>query len=297
MARTDVATTANRIRRRLGSTHRYEDLVLTAAINASDTVINLDSLPPGLEVGMVLCCDFELMRVRSINRTTGAVTVVRGYMDSTAASHLVNAIVQLNGRFTLYDIFDAMHHEIDSWAPDIFRVTSELLTVATNVETVDMPDSATGMLHLIDVRQSDDHDDFVSWPRIGARIVRGDANFTESTSGLQLRFTESVRHGSVYVQWAYPFTSTLLATNADLVNDVGLDLSMLDLLELGVARRLYGDDEGARAARQAQDESRYARETPTGSTLPSLQYTQALYVRRRSEETNRLRRLYPLRMQ
>ena len=82
----------------------------------------------------------------------------------------------------------------------------------------------------------------------------------------------------------------------DLVTNTHLENSMLDVLEMGTARRLMHNSDYARSARQAQDEARRTVETPVSATLAPQQYDLALYIRRKTEEANRLRRLYPLRL-
>ena len=121
MARTDVLTTARRIRRQLGSQHRQEVLVLASAITDSDTTLNFTTdLPLGLAVGQMLCVDFEALYVQSINTTTNAVTVIRGYLDTEAAAHAAASMVEMAPRFSLPDIYDAMQSEVQSWAPALF---------------------------------------------------------------------------------------------------------------------------------------------------------------------------------
>jgi len=298
MARTDVPTTARRIRRQLGSTHRQEEVVLAAGISDSDTTVSFTStLPAGLAPGVVIGCEFELMRVQSINTTSNTAVVLRGYHDSDAAAHSINTLVELSPRFSLLDIYDAMRSEIETWSPELFYIGQSLITAGTDETLIELPIAAAGALRVLDVLQSETSGDATVWPRIKAKEIRTDATeFGASASGIFLRLLEPVRTGSLYVTYALPFTGSLMTTTADLVTDVLLQPSMIDLLEMGVKRRVFLQSEFGRSARQAQDEPRRAEENPAGSTLSFHQLQQALYTRRRTEEANRLRRLFPLRM-
>jgi hypothetical protein len=130
------------------------------------------------------------------------------------------------------------------------------------------------------------------------RLIRGTAaDFTGAPlGGTMLRFHEPVRTGSVYLTVAMPYDSSTMTIDDDLVDDLHLSHSLLDVLELGTQRRLMLNSEYARSARQPQDEARRSEETPVGALVPSNQFLVSLYIRRRQEEVNRLRRLYPIRI-
>lgn len=297
MARTDVLTTGNRIRRQLGSGHRQEIFQLQAALSAvTPSVVATAPLPASVRAGSLLVVESELMRVTSVAPTTNTATVVRGYLGSEAATHAVTELVDINPRFSMLDITDAMQSEIDAWVPHIYNVISATFTVATSARTLELPAAWSSLLGIIDVMQSDASGDITSWPKVAVKLIRGrSADFTGApTSGVLLRFVEPIRTGEVYVVAAMPFDTTLLTTTADLVTDVGLGLTQLDVLELGVKRRLLLQGDNGRTARQPQDEARRAEETPLGSLMSIHQLQLALYTRRRSEEAARLQRLYPI---
>lgn len=298
MARTDVMTTARRIRRQLSSGHRFDQLVLLNTIDDSTTSVTIDgTLPAGLIAGAMLCVDVELMRVRSVNATTNSVNVLRGYLDSTAAEHLSGALIDLNARFSLLDIFEAMRAELASWPPDLYQAADDTFTVDTGIATYELPSIWATALGVIDVRQSDERtSEETTWPRLPHRVYRGSSSGFDgaTTSGLLLRFLEPVRSGALHITVALPITSDI-AVGDDLATAHGLNDGLLDVLELGVKRRLIHDGEHARSSRDAQDEIRRSEETPIGAMTSIHQMQNAIYTRRRAEEANRLRRFYPIR--
>lgn len=300
MARTDVLTTAKRIRRQLRSQHRLDQLQLFASVTSVASQLQFStSLPNNVRAGTVLGIDLELMRVLSVDTANNQVYVIRGYLDSTAATHDAGALIDINPRFSLLDIVDAMIGELASWTPELYQVASDTFSVDLAAQTLEMPAEWATMIGVCEVLQSETGTEVTVWPRIGSKFIRGDAaTFTgATTSGHLLRFTEAIRTGGIYVTVALPFDPELITDSADLVDDVGLTGSLLDVLELGVRRRVLMDAENNRASRQAQDEVRRAEEVPMGATIQAQQLVTAIYLRRRGEEARRLKRAYPIRMQ
>jgi hypothetical protein len=129
------------------------------------------------------------------------------------------------------------------------------------------------------------------------RLVRGGVGWTgASTSGLLLRLVNPVESGTLFVSAAMPIVAGEPALTDDLVDDVLVPASLLDVLEMGVKLRLVQDGEWARTARQAQDDSRRTAEVPPGSTVQPMQFGVAMYRNRRQEEVNKLRAQYPIRV-
>lgn len=299
MARTDVLTTAQRIRRQMQGQHRLQVMQLNSMLTDSATsFITAHTLPASVRAGVVLECGTELMFVVNKDVDTNTVTVIRGYLDSDAAEHPTTELLHVAPNPSLLDIVDAMVNEINSWSPQLYWVNDETLTVATTAETAELSADMAGLLGVVRVLQSHVGTDVTTWPRIGAKAILGTAaGFTgATTSGALLRFTEPVRSGSVYVQVAMPFSLSTIATDDDLVTDHHVPVSALDVLELGVARRLLLSRDNTINDRQPQDESRQAEENPIGGLVSVHSLQLALYRRRMSQEASRLRALYPITM-
>lgn len=244
------------------------------------------------------------MRVVAVDTVNKKATVLRGWLDSIAVYHYANDEVQVDPRFPLSDILDTMIDELASWPPDLYQVTDQTFTITssfyTDNVTFELPASWIGMLGVLDVRRNTPGDAYsgvadTRWPEVRYRLQRGTpAGFLGApNSGLLLRLLDSVWQGSLYVRVALPFDTSTFELDTDLVDDVGIASSMLDVLTMGVKLRLMGDQENARSARSAQDDVRIAQEVPPGSATNSRNAMWAMYLRRRSEEMNRLRRFDP----
>ena len=299
MARTNALTTAKRIRRQLGSNHRMEQNTLLGVIDSSVTTFQFGTqMPPAVVTGAILGIELELMRVVSADTGTNTVTVMRGAADSEPAGHGAGTIIDIAPRFPLMDVFDAMLTEIDSWGRDLYWMDSDTFTVAAAAQTLELLSSWSDIYGVIDVMQSELQTTESVWPRVKSKLIRGDAVGFDGapTSGMLLRFLEPIRSGQVYVKVAHPFSTDGLTAASDLVDDVHLSVSMLDVLELGTRIRLVMNDDDTRTGRGAQDEPRRAEETPLGSMVSLSQLRLARYTRRKADEMSRLRTLYPIRM-
>lgn len=304
MARSTVQNVIERCRRQLASSLRNEVNVLGANLTTTETVVTLTyELQASIGPGAVLSVGRELMRVVAINAAAKEATVIRGWQDSDAEAHTSGDEVLVNPRFTRFDIYDAIVDEISSWAPNLYRVQSYQWTVTEDQETVELPTALADTLGVIEVRRqwSDDTDN-TAWPRIDFRPMRGTpGTWSAATeSGLLIRLIPNfatMRAGTIHALIGRPFdvTTATLAEDDDLVADVGLAPSMIDLLVLGVKMRLMTDDENARSARIAQDEPRRTEEVPAGASLTVGQTLRANYARRMGDEMRKIQDKYRMR--
>lgn len=278
-----------------------------SAINGTDTVVQLAiDLPPSVRSGAVLSVDRELMRVLAIDGPAKQATVIRGWQDSNAATHTIGTEVWINPRFTGTDIYEAMVDELTAWGPDLFRVHDEEVAVALGALTLELPVGFIGAYGVIDVRRRPTTNSFgiggpdTRWPTIDYRVQRASVGRAGTVaSGILLRLIDSCRDaGTVYVQAALPFSLSSITADlpdVDLVADVGLAASMVDVLTMGIKIRLLPDAEVQRSSRGAQDEPRRAEEVPAMAAMQTAAQMRPGYNVRKTEEVNRLRRLYPVR--
>lgn len=307
MARSTVSTIIDRLGRQLASSLRMEINVLGALLpaTATDTTVTFAyDLAPSLRNGAVISAGNELMRVISVNVNAKEATVIRGWQDSSPQAHALGDEVQINPRFTRFDIFDAMIDELDSWAPDLFYVADHEFTIAEDAQTVELPSQFADAIGVVAVRgqAADRAVDTTTWPQFEFRLQRGDPTVWSqaSASGLAIRLLSGVQSrgrqpaGSVLVTVAMPFDTSAIVATTDLVDDGNLAASMLDVLQLGIKARLMGDDEYGRTGRTTQDEPRRTEETPPGASWQIAGGTRQQYERRFAREVQRLRLRYPV---
>lgn len=303
MARDNVTTTIERIRRSLASTVRMEINVLGANLNTTDTTVQLTyALAKSLRSGAVMSIGAELMRVISVDELAMTAEVLRGWQDSDPEAHTTGDEVLINPRFTRFDILDAITEEIETWAPDIFYVEHQQIAVTDESYSVELPAEFADTIAVISVHRNWTVDDNTGvWPEIDFTLQRGTVGEWDATtlSGLLIRFTHGwngrTQAGNVLVTMARPFDASAITEATNLFADLGIDRSQLELVELGVKYRLMMDDEQGRSARNAQDEPRRNEEVPVQAAASIGQVLMQRYDRRRSQEMTKLRSRYPLR--
>ena len=300
MARTTVGSLVKRVRRQLHSGGRNEYNRLDGGINASvSTVVFEFGLVNSMQVGAVINVDLELMRVVSVDTTAKSATVIRGWLDTEAVAHLDDAEVIINPRFSLIDIYDAMIEEIESWGPQLYKVDGDQFDVEIGTETLELPAvwaSCFGVVSAMRQPEADWVGASTAWPDVQFRLQRGTTAWTDgaSSSGLLLRFPESLNAVKLFVSVAMPYVAGTPALTDDLVDDLGIPMSMLDVLAMGTKLRIVQDGEWARTARSAQDDSRRAEELQPGQTFAPIQFGVITYKNRKQEEINKLRAQYPI---
>jgi len=207
-------------------------------------------------------------------------------------AHTSGAEIQISPRFTPLDIVDAMQDEIASYGPQMYRVDTVELTTNDYDDIAALPVAWNDMYGLIEVRRKFVDTEVTAWPRCNVRLQRNSATLLGGAP--IIRFTDPMWAGTVQVRAARPFVLTSFTATTDLISDVKLPSSMLDVVSMGTKLRLLVDNENGRGARTAQDEPRRAEETPSGSMVQPFQFNNALYRNRRQEEINKLAALYPM---
>lgn len=304
MARSEVRQTARRIRRQLASGQRSEYAVLDGAIDDAATTITLaDDPSPAIKSGGLLHIDLEVMRLRA-NPVGKVCTVVRGWQDSQAVAHDDGDEIAVNPRFSMQDIYEAMVDEITSWPAGIFRVEAQTFAFATDAQTIELPAEWADMYRVLGVAAH--RDETLYTGSAGTRVpgVGGWSLLTTTigtidqalTSGRLLRLQDPCLVGTVVVTIAGPLLAFDMELTADLIEDIGIPASALDIVDKGVKLRLATDGEYGRTGRTTQGDSRDASETPIGSVVPWLQLLQTDYRRRLSEEVWKLHEQWPIRM-
>lgn len=308
MARTELTEVVEKIRRQVCDAHRTEVDTLSGlmADDETDTTVDLTyATSAGLQVGTMLSIGMEDMRIMAVDASAQQVTVIRAWGDSDVEMHDPDDVVWIAPRFSSQDILDALRDEIMSWGPALYKVLTDEVSTSDGDQTVELPVTFVGMYGLVDCLRfvtpptgTDPTNTITAWPRCEVRLQRHTTDWSAATtSGILLRFIEPSDAATVLVSAAMPFDTAAFDTpGCDLVSDVGLRESMIDLAALGVKMRLLVDAEALRSSRNSADDPRRDESVPPGAALQSANAYQSLYRKRVSEEVARLAALYPIRM-
>ena len=241
---TTVDSAVERCRRDSLLASRGPTFVLDTTIDNDDTTLIITETFSHIGKGEMIGIDYELLYVTDTNTAARTITVLRGYLGTTAASHTAGTLLEVAPRFPKSAFIDWAAHEILSWGRKLFRVTSIDIPITAGVTHYSLP-GVTGKvnsilgLHMDPVETTSnwwtwswagDH-----WLSASARLQRG-LQSTADTVELQLRNRPNVTTNS-RLSIAQPLNMTTFTDATDLVADVGMKAEWMDLLECGVKWR------------------------------------------------------------
>ncbi len=291
------------IQRRALSDLREENTYLGAAI--TDTTSTTFNLAAGQTLGSIqsgasIQIDYETMFVMGAVAPTGPITVIRGYSDSTAATHAANAVINVNPRFPVVDIVRAINEDIDDLsAPTngLFQMLEVTLTFIPVIQGYDLTGLTNSeVMELWEVRawEYGPTNKFPIIPPSKWKIQRN-ADTSIFPSGMSLVLDQGGFPGRpLRVQYKAPYTTPLVAANDNVQTVTGLQPTAHDIPVLGAPARLMQFRELKRSFSEAQGEPRRAQEVPVGSSLTAskglLQYREM----RIAAERSRLEKIYKM---
>lgn len=240
----------------------------------------------------VICVNDELMYVWAVTGTT--LTVQRGYLGSVASDHEAGDLVEINPRFATPHIRAELRKEIASWQPRLFRVVEQEISIGTNTRTLDLEDAPEDFLHVLRVRRAATGAE-LSPRRMDFRVERSYGSYD---SGTALILTQTVGAATTLsVLYAMAFDLEDFYDSTDLVHDVGVPESALDIPSLGAAWRLLSTREVPRTTIETAPEPRVAQDVPAGHIIQTARQLKALRDERVGDEGRLLLHRYGVRMQ
>lgn len=267
--------------------------VLAEPVDAVATGLTFTDTNGPIVEGVTLGIDYEVAYVRAVPTSTTA-TVLRGQRGTTAAAHTAGAVVEVRPRFPRGLILAKLIDELRGWPPDLYRVLVTPVTATAGIRTL-----STGLTQdteVVDILNAwipgPAGDTTASVARLGFRSSRSGSAELGGTVALVL--DEAAPYAaSVYVEYAAPFDLTALTGATDLIADVGLAPSQLELAYLGAARRCI--TEMPRTDTAAQSESRLAEDVAPGQITSIREDLDKQYAKVLNREVARMLRKYPYR--
>lgn len=265
-----------------------EQTFLTGSLNTTDLTFTVDE--PRLVSQGLIEIDDELMWIKSINQSTGLVTLStqgRAFRGTTAASHSSGATVTNNPRYSRFRVKQTINTAIRGVYPDLYVLgQTEFSYVAARL-AYELP-SAVEQIHR------------VYWQTIGPSRVWldvhdyqfvPDANTTSFPSGKALYVWGGIIPGRT-VRVTYLKAPTVLTNNADdFVNVTGLPLTAKEVILYGACYRLVGFIEAPRLQTQTVEASSRSELVPVGASLNGGRFFYSLYQEALANERERLLRV------
>ena len=110
----------------------YTTLETEVNSSATSIVFNGDLLTQeeedAMDAGTIIECEQELMRCTALDTVNNTVTVVRGVLGTTAATHVVGKVIKIAPVFPRKNVFDAVCDQIKNLYPTLFAVETKSIT-------------------------------------------------------------------------------------------------------------------------------------------------------------------------
>ena len=110
----------------------YTTLATEVNTSATSIVFNGDLLTQeeedAMDAGTIIECEQELMRCTALDTVNNTVTVVRGVLGTTAATHVVGKVIKIAPVFPRKNVFDAVCDQIKNLYPTLFAVETKSIT-------------------------------------------------------------------------------------------------------------------------------------------------------------------------
>jgi hypothetical protein len=280
------------------ATYLKAAITTTTSTSASPLIMSLGSTE-NLGKGIVEI-DEELLWVDSYDRLGSTATVSpygRGYLGTTADTHLLDTKVTIAPTFPRFAIKRAINDTISAIGSSIFAASTTTITSSAAVLTFRLPATGT-TLNIRNILSIAYQSTGASkeWVPIKGWSFEGNANTTAFTSGQTVSISDNIPSGRT-VQIVYSKDPTPFTTNTDIFTDkTGLPESCKDLIILGATYRLLSNLDPARASMVSPQADETDSKRPYGSSQSVTKQIYALFNQRLTEEIRNQQDRYPIRI-
>ena len=227
---------------------------------------------------------FETVYVHAIDASyssNGETTVQRGMEGATALSFDDETLVEIEPRFSGYQIVEAVKDAIHALPENLFAVATDSASFAATDDRSVSITLSNGFTRILNaVRTARDSED---------RKLSVNVNVREYGGSYYLILQEFIEKAiTVEYTYAHPFVTGTLNIGTDIVSTVKMDTSMLDIPCLAAASTLMMADESLRSDTHAMGASRDEGVVASGDRIRQSMVLRQRYEQRVSEEARRL---------
>lgn len=288
-----VGDSVVRVKRLLDSNTRTELDKLNGAITTGATSVTVTHSAPGIRAGSYLSVGdatqgYETMYVYSVS---GAVATVERAMEGSSAVAFTDlTLVEVEPRFSGFQIVSALRDTIRALPENLFAVSTDTKTFSTIDDTSTAITFTNGFTRVLKaLRTSRDNED---------RKLNANVTVQEFNGAYQLIMREPTEKSiSVELTYAHPFVTSTLNVGTDLVSTVLMVEEMTDIPSWGAAAALMMADESSRSDLHARGTSRDDATVGSGDRVRHSLVLQQKFQQRVSEEARRLMAKWGLRDQ
>lgn len=265
---------------------------LTGNITTSSTTLNLASVS-NIGKGLIEIDD-ELIWIDTYDRVSSTASIPpygRGYNGTTAAAHNTNTKVTIAPSFPKAVVKKAINDTIDAVFPKLFAVGTTSFTLVATRTAYSLPAEADTVLS-------------VTWSTTGpsnewlpVKSWRQDSmtNLTSFPTGNSISVYDAITPGrTVQVYYTKKPTTLSASASTDIFETVtGLPSSCKDVILYGAAYRLASFIDPGRLTYTSAEADQTDTKIQYGSGASTARFLLALYNQRLTEESEKLRDVYP----
>ena len=280
------------------ATYLKTAITTTTSTSASPLIMSLGSTE-NLGKGIVEI-DEELLWVDSYDRVGGTATISpygRGYLGTTAATHLIDTKVTIAPTFPRFAIKRAINDTITAVGSSIFAASTTTITSNAAVAAFRLPTTGA-TLNIRNILSMAYQSIGASKEWIPIKVWRfdGNANTTAFTSGQTISVYDNITSGRT-IQIVYSKDPTPFTINTEVfTTKTGLPESCKDLIILGATYRLLSNLDPARASMISPQADETDAKRPYGSSQSITKQIYALFNQRLTEEIRKQQDIYPIRI-
>jgi len=265
---------------------------LTGNITTSSTTLNLASVS-NIGKGLIEIDD-ELIWIDTYDRVSSTASIPpygRGYNGTTAAAHNTNTKVTIALSFPKAVVKKAINDTIDAVFPKLFAVGTTSFTLVATRTAYSLPAEVDTVLS-------------VTWSTTGpsnewlpVKSWRQDSmtNLTSFPTGNSISVYDAITPGrTVQVYYTKKPTTLSASASTDIFETVtGLPSSCKDVILYGAAYRLASFIDPGRLTYTSAEADQTDTKIQYGSGASTARFLLALYNQRLTEESEKLRDVYP----
>lgn len=251
---------------------------------AGATTLELEMSAEGITPGMLVSSGLNVWFVRGVNANTNTLTVIPGYEGSPQGAVQAGDFLYIRPRVTDWYLFNELNSVVRSMSSPhsgLYRIATFDLEVDSVWQTYNIPTEAQGMVGILSVRVLEPSSDDL-WVTVPDRYYRWQAQ--ENI----LRIMYNVPSTStIQVVYKAPFAAATSLAD-DVVDDMGLAETMVDIPPLGAAASLLRTTEARRGQIAVQGDPRRSEDVQRGANGSASMMFEQQYRDRVGEEHVRL---------
>jgi len=288
-----------RTKRILNSNTRTELDAVHTLLAADDTTIRLKYQTDGIRAGSYISISNgttppETMYVHARNGEYA--TIQRGIDGSAGFAWPVASVIEVEPRFTGYQILEAVRDAIRVLPNNLYAVATTTASFGTTEQTQTVTFSNGFNQILSATRTARAGEDRLLAFNVKVQEIPATSTDAGTSAAYKLIRQEGIEKAvTVNLTYAHPFVSAILNLDTDLVGTVGMAAEMQDIPALGAAASLLLGEESLRLDLHSQGDSRSDAAVAAGDRARYSMILQAQYDRRVSQEAQRLMARYGIR--